>query len=372
MLTLLARAWFWSRIAAVILVAMMLLPPVAGYARQYAFAQALQFVIFAAAGPALLALGIPRQVRSPDRPPGRGGRPRRPGARAAIVLAAFIAAAITWRLPATVNALARDPALAVAEMITLLAAGTGIWLELAGTLHGPGQLPRPARAAMAAAAMWTIWVLAYLTGMSGVSWFAAYRHGAPGGLSAAADQQIAVAILWAVPALCFLPVLYVTVITWLGGTTSAAGNEHRAAAGSPPRQASPAAGLALTACPVITALRPPVGGSPFPDHQMAPCWVEITHDGQFLFTVNTASGTISAYRIAASGALSLLPGSTPAGGAKCRRGRRPAEPGRRLPVCRSEQGPRRRRVRRQRRHPDPAGNLPVPAARRRRTRRHRG
>ena len=47
---------------------------------------------------------------------------------------------------------------------------------------------------------------------------------------------------------------------------------------------------------------------------MAPCWVEITHDGQFLFTVNTASGTISAYRIAASGALSLLPGSTPAGG----------------------------------------------------------
>ena len=47
---------------------------------------------------------------------------------------------------------------------------------------------------------------------------------------------------------------------------------------------------------------------------MAPCWVEITHDGQFLFTVNTASGTISAYQIAANGALTLLPASTPAGG----------------------------------------------------------
>jgi 6-phosphogluconolactonase (cycloisomerase 2 family) len=47
---------------------------------------------------------------------------------------------------------------------------------------------------------------------------------------------------------------------------------------------------------------------------MAPCWVEITRDGQFLFTVNTASGTVSAYQIAASGALTLLPGSTPAGG----------------------------------------------------------
>ena len=98
-------------------------------------------------------------------------------------------------------------------MITLLAAGPGLWLELANASHGPGQLPRPARAAMAAAAMWTIWVLAYLTGMSSASWFAAYHHGAPaGGLNAAADQQIAVAILWAVPTLCFLPVLYVTVI----------------------------------------------------------------------------------------------------------------------------------------------------------------
>jgi 6-phosphogluconolactonase len=57
-----------------------------------------------------------------------------------------------------------------------------------------------------------------------------------------------------------------------------------------------------------------INGSPFPDHQMAPCWVEITHDGQFLFTVNTASGTISAYQIAANGALTLLPGSTPVGG----------------------------------------------------------
>ena len=36
-----------------------------------------------------------------------------------------------------------------------------------------------------------------------------------------------------------------------------------------------------------------IGSSPFADNQTAPCWVEITHDGQFLFTVNTASGSIS-------------------------------------------------------------------------------
>ena len=45
---------------------------------------------------------------------------------------------------------------------------------------------------------------------------------------------------------------------------------------------------------------------------MAPCWVEITHDGQFLFTVNTGSGTISRYQIAPDGTLTLL-GSTPVG-----------------------------------------------------------
>ena len=38
--------------------------------------------------------------------------------------------------------------------------------------------------------------------------------------------------------------------------------------------------------------------------------MEITHDGQFLFTVNTGSGTISRYSIAPDGALTLL-GSTP-------------------------------------------------------------
>jgi 6-phosphogluconolactonase len=56
----------------------------------------------------------------------------------------------------------------------------------------------------------------------------------------------------------------------------------------------------------------PVAGSPFADQQTAPCWVEITHDGQFLFTVNTGSGTISRYQIAPGGALTLL-GSTPVG-----------------------------------------------------------
>jgi 6-phosphogluconolactonase len=53
-----------------------------------------------------------------------------------------------------------------------------------------------------------------------------------------------------------------------------------------------------------------IGASPFPDNQTAPCWVEISHDGRYLFAVNTASGSISRYSIATGGSLTLL-GSTP-------------------------------------------------------------
>jgi 6-phosphogluconolactonase len=58
----------------------------------------------------------------------------------------------------------------------------------------------------------------------------------------------------------------------------------------------------------------PIEGSPFADFQTAPCWVQITHDGRFLFTVNTGSGTISRYSINPGGSLVLL-GSTAIGAA---------------------------------------------------------
>jgi hypothetical protein len=56
-----------------------------------------------------------------------------------------------------------------------------------------------------------------------------------------------------------------------------------------------------------------IGASPFADNQTAPCWVEITHDGGFLFTVNTASADISSYAIASDGALTLVGNTTPGG-----------------------------------------------------------
>jgi 6-phosphogluconolactonase (cycloisomerase 2 family) len=53
-----------------------------------------------------------------------------------------------------------------------------------------------------------------------------------------------------------------------------------------------------------------IDGSPFADGQTAPCWVEISHDGRYLFAVNTGSTTISSYRILSNGSLSYVT-STP-------------------------------------------------------------
>jgi 6-phosphogluconolactonase len=50
----------------------------------------------------------------------------------------------------------------------------------------------------------------------------------------------------------------------------------------------------------------PIGNSPFADNQTAPCWVEISHDGNVLFAINTGSGSISSYTINADGSLTLL------------------------------------------------------------------
>lgn len=49
-----------------------------------------------------------------------------------------------------------------------------------------------------------------------------------------------------------------------------------------------------------------IGASPFADLQNAPCWVAITPDGQYLFAVNTGSGTVSRYSINNAGGLTLL------------------------------------------------------------------
>lgn len=237
------RARPWLAPAAVALLLWAALPPAGTYARYIESAQALQFVIFAVVGPALLILSRSRAGglvffrRLPDWAATRVRRA--PAGRAAAAkLLAFMALVITWRLPAVRNALAADPVLALAELVTLAAAGSGIWLELAGPGRPRQPLSRPLRAAMAAAAMWTLWIIAYITGLSHASQTAGHG-GTAGALSVAADQQIAIAIMWAVPAICFVPVIYALVISWLGEREDPAPQSTMTPpAGAQPRPAS--------------------------------------------------------------------------------------------------------------------------------------
>lgn len=50
----------------------------------------------------------------------------------------------------------------------------------------------------------------------------------------------------------------------------------------------------------------PVSASPFADGQTAPCWVDVSHDGRYLFAINTGSKNISSYSIDRFGQLTLV------------------------------------------------------------------
>ena len=57
-----------------------------------------------------------------------------------------------------------------------------------------------------------------------------------------------------------------------------------------------------------------ISGSVPATDQRAACWVVVTRDGRFAYTTNTATRTVSGYRIGAGGALSLLDASRAPGG----------------------------------------------------------
>jgi hypothetical protein len=114
----------WLAVAGVALALAAILPPVASYARQYAFVQALQFTVFAVAAPALLAVSRPARPTGGGLPGAAGllgvaGRLPRPAGRrapragqadgttAAIWLVPFLALAVGWRLPAALDAVER-------------------------------------------------------------------------------------------------------------------------------------------------------------------------------------------------------------------------------------------------------------------------
>jgi cytochrome c oxidase assembly factor CtaG len=222
------RPWLAAAGAALIVAAI----AATGLARRYVVAESAQFVVFAMAAPALIAAGAPwrllRLSNAPGPEPGPPGtapldrlaaarRQRTSFLRAAGFLVVFIAAGVAWRLPPVVDALARHPALVAVELVTLLAAGIGLWLELVSSPPLAPRLPNPHRAAIAALAMWSTWAAAYALGLANHAVFHGY-DGPGSALSAVADQQITVALVWAVSACCFVPVVFVALLRWLSAS----------------------------------------------------------------------------------------------------------------------------------------------------------
>ncbi len=235
--------------AGVVCTLVVLVPPVATQVARYAWVEALQYAVIAVAGPALIVLAAPWRLVTHANPAGnsladraaRSWSRRSAGLESWALLVVFMAAAIVWRLRPVVDALARHPVLVIAELVTLFPAGCLLWLELVAS---PPLLPRTSRlqrAVFAAAAMWTIWVLAYITGFAHVGG-SVYSHGG-GALSPAADQQIAAGILWAVPALSFVGVVFSSALGWIGESSdpdaefrdAPAGADGGARSPTPPR-----------------------------------------------------------------------------------------------------------------------------------------
>ena len=222
----------WFAVAGAVLVLASLLPPLDLLARHYVYAESIQFCVFAMVGPVLIVLGAPwRFLRlsraenagetslaaSAEGPIDRLAVQRKQQAsflRAAVFMLAFMAVSLAWRIPQVMNALARQPALVLPEMVTLLATGIGLWLELLASPPLTPRLPHPQRAAVAALTMWFTWTAAYAFGFANHAIMNAY-NGAGRALSLIADQEFTAGLVWLVTGLCFVPVVILMMRAWL-------------------------------------------------------------------------------------------------------------------------------------------------------------
>ena len=213
-----------------------LLPPLRNLSVRYAFVEAIQFCVFAAVAPALLAVGAPwrwlgfggadvrmgvdNQSKTLTQPHlvDRWVRARvnQPGRRRAVVLViVFVLQSIIWRSAPVVNALTRHPWLAIVESLTLIGNGVLMWMELVESPPFSPGTSRPYRIGMAAALMWTIWVIAYLEAMSSGAWYSAFHYVSGVGVSRPADQQLTAGLMWLISAGAFLPLVFWNLIQWL-------------------------------------------------------------------------------------------------------------------------------------------------------------
>jgi len=222
-------------IAAGVGVVLVFSPPIWGEARHYLYVETIQFCLAAFAVPALVVVsrplgpggivsrgrdGVPwRWVERARAGLGRLGhaRLRHPELiRALGFTAADLAVVVAWRTPPAVDELVRHEWLVVPEVLSLLVAGLGLWLEVLDCPPLVPRVARPWRALVAALAMWATWAVGYALGFSESGLYRAY-HYAAGGLGAVADQQVASGLFLLAGICAFAPVVFADLIAWLQG-----------------------------------------------------------------------------------------------------------------------------------------------------------
>jgi cytochrome c oxidase assembly factor CtaG len=143
-------------------------------------------------------------------------RTKRLGSQRIILwLIIFMAQVIVWRLSPVVNGLARHSWFTIVESFTLIGVGMLLWLELTESTPMSPTSTRPYRIGVAAVAMWTVWVITYVVAMSHSSWSPVRQASASLVLSKAADQQFAAAVMCALSALVFVPLVFSNLLGWL-------------------------------------------------------------------------------------------------------------------------------------------------------------
>ena len=247
--------------AGLMLIAVAILPPVETLARRYLVVESVQFCLLSMAGPALIVLGAPwrlfrlsgGQAAEPADRLDQAGAHRgladrlaarrldRPSFVRAVGFGAWwVGVCVCWRLPPVLDVLARHPALILAELATLSSAGIALWLELVSSRPLTPRLSRPQRAAIAALAMWSTWAIAFVLGFARGPVVHAY-DGAGSSLATVVDQELAAILLWLAAACCFVPVIFVALLTWLRDGADASEEPARSGVrgwGRPPRERS--------------------------------------------------------------------------------------------------------------------------------------
>ena len=216
--------------------------PMGYWSYRFVWTRNLQDVVLAIGAPALIVLGAPwwplsRGLGLGGRLPGRDQRPAAdagggeavggdwaPGWRALpiLVTVAFCVIWWVWHLPAPFDAALRSPAVYALEVVTYLAAGILLWLQLVESPPLRPQLAPLRRVVLvvATAASGTVLGLIRVYG-AGLAYpaYLGFRHHV---LSVVADQQVGGAILWVIPLVPLSILAVALAISWLNEDESEA------------------------------------------------------------------------------------------------------------------------------------------------------